>query len=322
VEFSNPVFWENTLIFGTSEAGLVAVFPSLGGQVRWTLPIRGGAVSELTLEGSQVYFGGGDGFIYAVNAETGRVQWRYEVKNPKISRPTVFGGKLFVTTSDDVLYALEASSGHWLWHYKRRSAPAASIHNASAPWTDGTQVVAGTSDGYVVVLTAAEGRLKSEKKLSTRLKFTDVDAGVVADSGLWLVPSYDGDLFALKPQSLETVWKFEAGGARSIAVDGEKLFLSSSDGWTYALEKATGKLLWKFQLDGGVPTSPVLTDSWVIVGSSYQYLYALDRRTGELRDRWNVGYGSGFSGGLAYDPKTRFLFAVSGAANLFSFKVR
>jgi outer membrane protein assembly factor BamB len=322
VEFSNPVLWENTLLFGTSEAGLVALYPTLGGQIRWVLPIRGGIASEIAREGSDLYFGGADGFLYSVNAETGRVNWRYDVKNPRISKPTIHGGKLYVTTSDDVVYALEASTGHWLWHFKRKSGATASIHGASQPWTDGNQVLAGTSDGYLVVLGATDGRLITEKRLASKSKFTDVDAGVIQDGQVLYVSSYDGDLYALKRGSLETLWRHEGGGTRAVTIDGDRLVLASSDGSISLLKKDSGKLLWKFAMDGGTPTAAVVTDKYVLVGSSYQYLYAIDKASGELRDRWDVGYGSGFAGGMAFDPTKKVLYAVSGAANLYSFRIR
>lgn len=323
VEFSNPLIWENTLLFGTSEAGLVAIYPSLGGQTRWVLPVRDGIASEMTLQGNLLYFGGADGFLYCVNPENGRVVWRYEVKSPRISKPTVFGGKVLVTTSDDVVFALDAATGRWIWHYHRTSAGAASIHGASQPWTDGNRVLVGMSDGYLVSLGIADGKLEAEKKLTTRTKFTDIDAGVVPDgSSVIYVPSYDGELYALKRDTLETLWRYDSGGTRSVSIDGETLYLASSDGKIHALKKSSGKLLWKFEMDGGTPTPMVMTEKNIIVGSSYQFLYAIKKTDGTLQDRWNVGYGSGFAGSMAYDASKRTLYAVSGAANLYSFKVR
>lgn len=322
VEYSNPLLWENTLIFGTSESGLVALYPGLGGQLRWVLPIPGGIVSELSLVGSSVYFGGADGFFYCVNIETGRVQWRYEVKNPGVSRPTIVSGKLYVATTDDVVLSLDAPTGRLLWTYRRKSAGTSTVRGASQPWSDGKEVITGTSDGYLVVLNAADGRLVSEKRISSRPKFSDVDASPVLNQGVFYVASYDGDLQALKKDGLEILWKAEAGASRSVSIEGNILYVGSSDGHVQALDKASGKVLWKFELDGGVPTQPLVTDKWILVGSSHQYLYALDKKTGELRDRWNAGYASGFSGNLAYDPAKRQAYAISGAANLYSFSVR
>ncbi len=321
VEYSNPVFWENTLLFGSSEAGLVALYPSLGGTIRWVLPISGGVTSEVLIDGAELYFGGGDGFVYKADAETGRVLWRHDVRNPRISKPTVHSGRVFVTTTDDSIFALDARTGNEKWAYKRKSGSSASIHAASQPWTDGKVLLVGASDGYLLSLSAEEGRLLAEKRLTLKSKFTDVDAGVVEDGSVLYIPSYDGDLHALKKGSLESLWSYPAGGTRAVVISGDRLILGSSDGRVHLLAKDSGRSLWTFDLDGGTPTRPILAGNVILVGSSHQYLYALDARSGQLLDRWNAGYGSGFSGGLAYEPKTRMLYAVSGAANLYTFQV-
>jgi outer membrane protein assembly factor BamB len=126
----------------------------------------------------------------------------------------------------------------------------------------------------------------------------------------------------LKKGSLDILWKIEAGAGRSVVIDSGTLYVASSDRKVRAVDPASGKVLWSFEMDGGAPTQPIVTERWVIVGSSYQYLYALDRKTGELQDRWNVGYGSGLSGNLLYDAKQKMLYLVSGAANLYTLRVR
>ena len=108
-ELSTPIPYvvDNTLVFGNQSVGLVAIYPSLN-QERWVLPIPHGVMSELLVDKGNIYFGGGDGFIYSVSLDNGRVNWRYEIRNPIVSRPTVNGGRLFVTTSDDTVFAFDA----------------------------------------------------------------------------------------------------------------------------------------------------------------------------------------------------------------------
>jgi outer membrane protein assembly factor BamB len=98
--------------------------------------------------------------------------------------------------------------------------------------------------------------------------------------------------------------------------------MPSSDGTIYALQKDNAKVLWKFELDHGVPTHLVVTDRYLIVGSSFQYLYVIDKNTGVGVYRFNAGYDSGFAGSPAYDPATGWLFALSGSGNLYSFELR
>jgi len=320
-EYSNPVLSENTLVFGNRTQGLVAMYPAIN-QQRWVLPIKGGVISELAIEKGSIYFGGGDGFLYSVNLENGRVNWRYDVRNNSISRPTISGGRVFVTTSDDTVYSFDASTGKWLWHYRRRSAQSSTILGASSPLVDGNEVLAGLSDGFLVSLSLPDGQLKWERKLHQSTKFTDVDAHPLLDNGVLYVPSYDGALYALKRQSGEVIWRFDAGGTKDVVLDDQRLFLPSSDGSIYALQKNSAKVLWKFELDRGVPTQIVQTDRYIIVGSSFQYLYVLDKETGKGVYRYNVGYDSGFSGSPAFDPATQRLYLLSHAGNLYAFQLR
>jgi outer membrane protein assembly factor BamB len=321
LEYSNPTLYEHSLIFGNQSTGLVSIYPGLQA-TRWVLPIKNGVISEVSVEQGAAYFGGGDGFLYCVNAETGRVNWRYDLKNPLISRPTVQAGRVFVSTTDDTVYAFDAGTGKWLWHYKRRSTPTATTHGASAPLADGNDVLVGLSDGFLVDLGVNDGQLKWERKINQGTKFTDVDAHPVLDGSTLYVPSYDGALYAMKRQGGDTLWRFDAGASSSVVIDGDRLYLASTDGNVYALQKNNSKVLWKFGVDGGVPTHPVVTDRYVIFGSSHQYLYALDKVTGQGLYRWNAGYGSGFFGSPMYDAKRDQVYILSGAGNLYSFMVR
>jgi outer membrane protein assembly factor BamB len=323
-EFSNPVLVppngpaEGTLVFGNQSIGLISLYPGLN-QTRWVLPIPGGVTSELQVDRDSVYFGGGDGFLYSANLETGRVNWRYEVRNPVISRPTISAGRVFVTTSDDTIYAFDAGTGKWLWHYRRRSAPSATILGASQPLVDGQEVIAGLSDGFLVSLSLQDGQLKWERKLHQGTKFTDVDAHPVLENGVIYVPSYDGALYALKRQGGDVLWRFDAGGSKRVIVEDTRIFFPSSEGSIFALQKSNAKQLWKFELDRGTPTQLVSTDKYIIVGSSFQYHYVLDKETGRGLYRFNVGFDSGFRGSPTFDPDKQRLYILSGGGNLMQF---
>ncbi len=320
-EYSNAVLLENTLIFGNRTSGLVALYPKMM-EVRWSLPIQGGVVSEITVDRTSAYFGGGDGFLYSVNTENGRVNWRYDLRNPNISKPAFDGGRLFVTTTDDTVYAFDAGTGKWLWHYPRRSALSSHILGASSPLVDGADVIVGLSDGFLVALSVNDGSLKWERKIHTGTKFIDVDAHPILSEGLIYEPSYDGALYALKRQGGQVVWRFDAGGSKQVIVEDQKIYLPSTDGNIYALQKSNAKVLWKFEMDGGVPTQMISTDKYLIFGSSHQYMYVVDKATGKGLYRFNAGYGSGFTSAPALDAAQGRLFFLTGGGNLYSFTLR
>lgn len=317
-EYSNAVISENTLIFGNQSIGLISIYPMMN-QVRWILPITDGIHSRVAVSGGTAFFGANDGFLYAVDAENGRVKWKYEVRNPLISQPTVAAGRLYITTSDDTVMAFDAGTGEWLWHFRRRSSLSATIHGASQPLIDGNEVITGFSDGFLVGISVNDGKLKWEKKLHQGVKFTDVDAHPILESGIIYVPSYDGALYALDRKSQQVLWRYDAGGGQQVVLEGNVLYLSSSDGYVYAIQKNSGKVIWKFELDRGVPTQAVVTEKHVIFGSSFQYLYAVDKSTGKGLYRYNVGYGCGFYGVPIYDQSKRRLYLLSGEGILYAF---
>jgi len=135
------------------------------------------------------------------------------------------------------------------------------------------------------------------------------------------IPSYDGALYALKRNGGDTIWRFDAGGSKDVTLDGDVVYLPSTEGSIYSVQKNNGKPLWKFELDHGTPTRLIVTDKYIIVGSSYQYMYVIDKRTGKGVYRFNVGFGSGFSGSPAYDEAHKRIYFLSGAGNLYAFEL-
>jgi outer membrane protein assembly factor BamB len=320
-EYSDATLYDNTLIFGSAKMGVVSLYPGLL-RVRWTFPVSNGVVSEMAVDKKSLFFGGADGFFYCLNADTGKVIWKFEAKQTLYSRPSISGGRVFVTTADDTILAFDASSGKLLWNYKRRTPQTATIHAASSPLVEGGEVIAGMSDGFLVAVSQEDGGLKWDRKLQLNSKFTDVDATPILMGDTIYEPSYDGALYALKRKGGDTLWRYDAGGARKISIDDQAVYLPSSNGTVYALAKANAKVLWQFELDRGVPTSIVLTDRYAIFASSHQYLYVVDKVTGKGLYRYNVGDGSGFSSNPAYDKATNSLYILSMAGNLYQFKIR
>lgn len=319
-EYGNTIVWEKTLIFGSRGEGVVSLYPDLKRR-RWSFKPKGGVQSEISADRRNLYFVASDGFLYSLEAENGKERWKVDVKNHFASKPVLSNGRVFLATPDDVIYAFDANTGKGLWTYRRRTAQATSIRKVSTPLISQNELVVGLSDGYLVSLQIEEGTLKWEKKLHFAKKFNDIDAGPVLVDDRYIVPSYDGSLYALNSKG-DVQWKYDAGGARSVSVKGSTLFFPSSSGFVYALDATTAKPIWKFELDRGVPTEVLLTDRYAVFGSSYQYIYAVDLATGELKYRFNLGNGAGVSAPPAFFKETSDAYFLSMSGNLYQFRVR
>lgn len=318
MEYVAPVVHENLLLFGSERYGVVALYPKIQ-RTRWKLQIPNGVVSQIEVAGDNTYFAGGDGNVYSISLETGKTNWTYALRNPVASRPTVSGDDLFLVTSDDVLMSLEAKTGKWQWHYRRRNTAGPVVHGASKPLVIGDTVWVGFADGALVVVSRKEGKVLWERQLNNNKRFSSLNAEFLMDDGVVFVPAYDGALYALNSRNGNPVWvKDGIGGSHKVSLAGRVLYVPSSDGYLYALDPKTGKEIWKFELDTGVASDVVVTDKHVIFSSSSEYLYALTKE-GKLVYRYQIGYNTGFSGGLAYDQTKSMLYALSRGGNLLSF---
>jgi outer membrane protein assembly factor BamB len=319
MEYTSPVLHENTLVLGSSRFGLTAIYPKVQ-RPRWKLPLPNGMVSQVEAGKDSLFFTGGDGNLYSISLETGRINWTYALRNPVTSSPRLDGEDLFVVTSDDALLSLEARTGKWQWHYRRRNASGPSVHGGTKPLVMGDTLWVGFADGALVALSRKDGKVIWEKQLNPNRRFSSLGAELVEAGGLVYVPAYDNALFALHAKTGNTVWAREdLGGSNGVTLSGNMLFVPSSNGSVHAIDPKTGKSFWKFELDQGIPSRILVLQNHVVFSSSNEYLYALDRTTGVLADRIQVGYGSGFTGALAFDPKRRAVFAMSRGGNLLSF---
>jgi len=108
-----------------------------------------------------VYFGSGDGNVYALDAASGALRWRFKTgEDPKInnqvgiqSSAVVSGGVVYFGCRDSHLYALDAASGTALWAYSTGESWVIS----SPAVRDGKVYFATSDSGLVQALDAKSG---------------------------------------------------------------------------------------------------------------------------------------------------------------------
>ncbi len=71
-----------------------------------------------------VYFGSGDGNVYALDAATGAVNWKFHTGDVVHASPAIANGTLFVGSWDSYFYALDAATGKEKWRFKTGVDPA------------------------------------------------------------------------------------------------------------------------------------------------------------------------------------------------------
>ena len=197
-----------------------------------------------------VYFGSGDGNLYALDAATGQLKWEFETDGVVHSSPAVFDGLVYFGSWDSYFYALDAVTGAQRWKFKTGEDK----HNfnqvgiqASAAIADGV-VYFGCRDAHLYALEAKSGK----QKWTFDNHGTWINASATVHRGtVYVGASIPANFFALdaatgKPRYTLDM-QFPVFSSAAIAED--TAYFGSDNGKLHALNLKTGKMAWEFQTE-------------------------------------------------------------------------
>lgn len=239
-------------------------------RTKWVFPTGDRIVGSPILQDNALFFGGDDGNIYAVEADTGRQIWKRSTGGPVPCTPAIANGTLFAASYDGKLYALNTQTGAVRWKFAtegERRFEAKGIHGLEPK----NQTIA---DQYDVFLSSP----------------------VVVQNSVYF-GSGDGHLYALDTGTGELKWKFKTGDVihASPAYANGVLYVGSWDSFFYAVDATTGKEKWRFHggedplihNQVGFQSSAAVVDGVVYVGCRDSNVYALDAGSGAEKWRFN-----------------------------------
>lgn len=271
---SSPAIADGTLYF-VSTAGSLAALDVSDGKPKWVFPTElekkfeakslhgyppnGQTIpdawdlflSSPAVANGKVYFGSGDGNVYAVDAHSGVLQWKVPTGGVVHASPAVVNNVVYVGSWDSVLYAIDADSGQVRWTFEAGRDPA--IHNqegfqSSPAVVDGT-VYVGCRDAHVYALDAATGKKKWDYPTS---KSWVIGTPTVRDGMVYVGTSDSARFMALDAKTGRLRFNFDAKAYMfsSAALAGDLLYVGDHNGKLYAVDAKSGKLSWEFQTEG------------------------------------------------------------------------
>jgi len=270
---SSPAVAAGTLYF-VSSAGSLAALDIANGKTKWVLPTEFERkfeaknlhglpspaqtipdawdiyTSSPAVTNGKVYFGSGDGNVYAADAQTGVLQWKFATKDVVHASPAVVNGTVYIGSWDSYLYAIDAETGQEKWAFK--TGDDNSIHNqvglqSSPAVVDGT-VYVGCRDAHVYAVDAATGRKKWDYPTS---KSWVIGTPAVRDGLVYVGTSDSARFMALDAKTGRLRFNFHAGAYifSSPALAGDLAYVGDHTGKLYAIDAKTGKLAWEFQTE-------------------------------------------------------------------------
>jgi len=249
------------------------------------------------------------------------VLWRAAVssrhyfdKVPKeFARPTHvgFSDELVVGTSEGVVVKYQAANGRVRW----RRRPGGTFQ--AAPEVADGRCWLGDLQGELIALDLDDGHEIRRKSLQSSIEGKPTEAG-----GRLFVSDDTDTLYAFDAATGKQLWTyrretpeyFTIKGTCSPVVDHDAVYCGFSDGNLAAVQIDTGHELWATNLSSGhtefvdVDEPPVVEGDTIFAASYAGGMFGLDRRTGTIRWRRDVGAISGFD----VDPHGIYVASATG----------
>lgn len=231
------------------------------GKVLWRFRTLGGILGERKYDfadyyhssplilNNRLFFGSGDGRVYALKAETGEVIWSFQTNDIVHNTPVVYGDKLYIGSFDGNLYALNIQSGTLAWKFKsvgHRYFPKGEMQGS--PVVANGLVYIGSRDYNLYAVDAQHGYAHWNKQFpmgwSTAL--------TPRDTILYVGTSDDRVMVALDGRNGRELWrtntKFNIFGGCSFTTG--MGYFGTLQGKIFGLDLKTGTIRWTFTTDG------------------------------------------------------------------------
>lgn len=261
------------------------------GTLRWRYPASESLTATIrtspVVGDGMVYFGAGDGRLYAISTEDGSLVWSFVTRSNISSSPVLVDGVIYFGSDDRKLYALDAKTGamkpKWFGGFNTK---------------DGIAAPAAVS-GNLIYFLSSDTVLYAANTISAQLSWaTRVGAGsrqttpVVADNTVYLAGG--NTLYALQSKSSRLKWSVQLPGeiTTTPAVAKNVIYFAFKDGGASKICAFTsaGKLKWKEAVEIGAPSysSPIVTEDMVVITANKGIILALDSETGDVKWKYTV----------------------------------
>jgi len=197
-----------------------------------------------------VYFGSGDGNLYALDANSGELRWKFATGDVVHASPAYVNGVVYFGSWDSYFYAVDATTGKEKWRFHGGEDPL--IHNQvgfqSSPAVVNGIVYTGCRDSNLYAIDAATG---TEKWHFNNESSWVITSPAVAQGKVYFATSDSALYHVVDALTGKPVLRQEGKAFvfSSPAIVGDLVLIGVTNGTLEARDIASGVVLWDFQTD-------------------------------------------------------------------------
>lgn len=263
---------------------------------RWSVTFASGPVARPGYDATSAYIPLKGGQLVAINLERGTTRWTLDQSTA--FTPAIGEGLVFIV-SEQAIIALDAATGAKRWGTPLPGGSAVPLYYDTG-W-----LLASTTAGDLIALRAADGTVQWRRQLGAPLS---APPGPALDR--LYVSLEDNRLVCLLLENGETIWSrvLPARVTTLLALD-DQLVIGTAAKRVSSINLKNGRDRWEWTIGGDISGLPSADDKRIYVASRENLLRALDRKSGNLR--WKANLGSRPAGGPLRTPDAVLMPMVS-----------
>ncbi len=226
-----------------------------------------------------IYFGSGDGYFYAINSETGLPVWKFKTADIIHNTAAISGTKIFFGSFDGYVYALDLKTGELNWKFKtvgHRYFPRGEVQGSPSVYKD--LVIAGARDYNIYALDQEKGYCHWNKSFTQGWALNNN----IHDSILYTGSADERVLIAADPVTGREIWKksMEFLVFGNNAYTESMLYLGTTIGKLHGISLKSDSKIWSFETESYIenrshyfkPDDTYRDDIYSIIKSNEQFL--------------------------------------------------
>ena len=219
-------------------------------------------LSSPAVSDGTVFFGSGDGSVYALDASSGSLRWEFPTGGVVHSSPAVAGGTVFIGSWDTYLYAIDAGSGTEKWRFKTGEDHDTFNQTGiqASPAVANGMVYFGCRDSRFYAVEAKSG--KQAWSFNNKGSWV-INSAAVRDGKVYFATSDTGLFHAVAAQSGALLYTLDFNHwpmFSSPAVAGDRLYLGTHRGRLLAIDLRSQELAWFFETEAAKRNGAGLTN--------------------------------------------------------------
>lgn len=266
----------------------------------------------------QVIYGSVAGRVYSRNAINGDLKYSVDLGASVETEGVIESGKIFFQLRNHQVFALDVETGKILWAYKRSVPYLTTLQRAAKPVVHKNKLYVGFADGSLTALNLEEGLLLFESKLSTGIKFIDLDNPISVIDDKIYVGIMGGPLHILNADNGSVIKRSDIVASRAPFLEGEELIVPLNNGSLARTDKNLNIINEKALVKGAVSGVLSMGTSF-LVSSTEGDIAEVNKLTFQIIRKKHLGHTySAVFGDI--EAKQGFMAVFSSRNRLYLFK--